>query len=166
VHLYGKDLIKEKKDAVLAERATWRAKCVVDNPGTMEYPTGMKGMNVALPRKDYAEIPVVDRYKSILHDPPVKLGITGKRVKGAEHPAPVSMYLHEDPEVTNPHSKLNLLSLREIDTTRFTAGDLSGITSCGLGICTPGRWTSWARRTTGGTRWRGTGAIAACEGSK
>jgi hypothetical protein len=89
----------------------------------MEYPAGMKGMNVALPRKDYAEIPVVDRYKSILHDPPVKLGITGKRVKGAEHPAPVSMYLHEDPEVTNPHSKLNLLSLREVDTTRFTAGD-------------------------------------------
>ena len=123
VHLYGKDLIKEKKDAVIAERATWRAKCVVDNPGTMEYPTGVKGMNVTLPRKDYAEIPVVDRYKSILHDPPVKLGIAGKRVKGAEHPAPVSMYLREDPEVTNPHSKLNLLSLREIDTTRFTAGD-------------------------------------------
>ena len=50
------------------------------------------------------------------------MGLTGKRVKGAEHPPPVSMFTHEDPEVTNPHSKLNALTLREIDKTKFTAG--------------------------------------------
>ena len=118
VHLYGEDLIKEKKDAVLQARKEWRAKCVVDNPGTMEY----HGMKVTLPSKDYAAIPAADRYRSILHDPPVKLGLTGSRVKGAEHPPPVSMFTREDPEVTNPHSKLNALTLREIDKTRFTAG--------------------------------------------
>ena len=118
VHLYGEDLIKEKKDAVVKARKEWRAKCVVDNPGTMEY----HGMKVTLPSKDYAAIPAADRYRSILHDPPVKLGLTGKRVKGAEHPPPVSMFTHEDLEVTNPHSKLNALTLREIDKTKFTAG--------------------------------------------
>ena len=118
VHLYGEDLIKEKKDAVVKARKEWRAKCVVDNPGTMEY----HGMKVTLPSKDYSAIPAADRYRSILHDPPVKLGLTGARVKGAEHPPPVSMFTREDPEVTNPHSKLNALTLREIDKTKFTAG--------------------------------------------
>ena len=116
VHLYGDDLVAERRAAEAAERAEWRSKVVVDDP---------RGARAGLPiRKEPSQ---ADRHRSILHGPARKLGVTGKYVRGAESPPPVSMYLDEPPSTALGSTNLEELfttSLRAdmSDAARFTAG--------------------------------------------
>ena len=126
VHLYGDDLIAERRAAAAAERAEWRSKIVVDDP---------RGARAGLPiRKEPSQ---ADRHRSILHGPARKLGVTGKYVRGAESPPPVSMYLDEPPSTALGSTNLEELfttSLRAdmSDAARFTAGPGRDFAKSGL----------------------------------
>lgn len=100
VHLEGDAAARE---AAAAEAAEWRSKVVVDD------------LRVAtlLPQREKPG--QIDRYRSLLHTSPKKLGVTGKCVKGSEAPRPVSMYLDEPPET-------GAMTFRDTDTMAFTAG--------------------------------------------
>ena len=103
VHLVGDALVKEMEEAKEAELAEWKSKVVVDK----------LRMTTLLPQRDKPG--QVDRYKSLLHTEPQKLGVTGKCVKGYEAAHPVSMYLDEEPEMA-------AMTFRDTDTMTFTAG--------------------------------------------
>jgi hypothetical protein len=75
------------------EAAEWRSKVVVDK----------LQVSTLLPQREKPG--QTDRYHSLLHTSPKKLGVTGKFVKGSEVPAPVSMYLDE----------VGLYKLRSVD---------------------------------------------------
>ena len=103
VHLVGDALVQEMKEAAEKEAAEWKSKVVVDK----------LRVDTLLPQREKPG--QTDRYQSLLHTSPKKLGVTAKFVKGSEQPPPVSMYLDEEPE-------LSALTFRDTDTMTFTAG--------------------------------------------
>ena len=126
VHLYGDDLIAERRAAAEAERAEWRSKIVVDDA---------RGARAGVPIRN--EPSQLDRHRSILHGPARKIGISGKYVRGAESPPPVSMYLDEPPSAALGYTNLEELfttSLRAdmSDATKFTAGPGRDFAKTGL----------------------------------